>query len=67
MPASIQGVVAVLGMWSHLFSFIPQEPFLRAQIAIVKSCLPREKKLEWIVPSATMKPVSDTQGSPRSL
>jgi hypothetical protein len=39
---------------------------LWAEIAIVESCLPREKKLKWIPPNVTMKPASDTQGSPMS-
>jgi hypothetical protein len=38
-----------------------QDMFLRAEIAIVESCLPGERKLKWIPPNATMKPASDTQ------
>jgi hypothetical protein len=40
--------------------------FLRAEIAIVESCLPRERKLTWIPPNVTNEPASDTYGSPMS-
>jgi hypothetical protein len=43
---------------SHFFSSMPR-PVLGAEIAIVESCLPRERKLKWIPPNVTM---SDCEG-----